>query len=78
MNAREAIKTLTEEDLLKKSLQKTLLLSFQHHGYSYQECSELAEIAIGPIQHALDLAHAAYKFHLEAVQTDNRASVIYL
>lgn len=54
-------------DVLRDTLHSSLFHSFLRAGYEDEECVKLTEIAIGPVSHALDLAHAAYKLHIEAI-----------
>jgi hypothetical protein len=62
----EGIKELEPQDQLYLELRRSLLISFERAGYDYQECIKLTDIAISPVHAALNLAHEAYKIHIEA------------
>lgn len=68
---------LKTKDLLRESLCGSLFHSFLRAGYSDKECAKLVDIAIGPVVHALQLAHAAYKFHVEAISIMQSVNPIY-
>lgn len=63
-------------DMLRDTLQSSLFHSFLRAGYEDEECGKLTEIAIGPVSHALDLAHAAYKLHIEAFNARPQPQVL--
>lgn len=63
------------EDPLRRSLKYALLFEFATHGYSREEAMQLAEIAVRPIEHALQMAQDAAKLHLEAVALALHAQV---
>lgn len=65
----KAVKSLELEDTLYNALRQTLLFSFQRAGYGWEECHKLTDIAISPVHSVLNLAHEAYKIHLEAAST---------
>jgi hypothetical protein len=58
-----------ERDLLRDTLRSSLRHSFLTAGYEDEEACKLVEIAIGPIHQVLELAHAAYKLHIEAIES---------
>jgi hypothetical protein len=68
---------LETKDLLRESLCGSLFHCFLRAGYSDKECAKLVAIAMGPVVHALQLAHAAYKFHVEAISTMQSVNPIY-
>ena len=57
------------EDTLRANLLGSLFRSFKLAGYDDAESEFLAGIAIGPVDSALQLAQAAYKLHIEALET---------
>lgn len=59
-------------DLLRDTLRSSLRRSFLVAGYPDEEACRLVEIAIGPVHHALELAQAAYKLHVEALDIQPR------
>ena len=65
----EAIIRDRERNSLKETLQTSLFHSFLMNRYDAEESTKLTLIAILPVSSALELAHEAWKMHLEAINT---------
>lgn len=62
------MKGLIEQDALRHELRMALIWSFARAGYSNEESSKLADIAIGPVDQALKCAKAIYNLKVESVE----------
>lgn len=63
-------------DMNRASLKASLHWTFLNNGYDCQEATKLAEMAIGPVAKSLELAHAAYKLHIEAIESSVAKTVV--
>lgn len=65
------MKGLIEQDALRHELRMALIWSFARAGYSNEESSKLADIAIGPVDQALKCAKAIYDLKFESAMVES-------
>jgi hypothetical protein len=76
MSEQTAIRAFQPPDMLRHELRTALLFQFMRAGYGNEECSKLADLAIGPVAKALELAYAAYKLHVEAINVQSPRFIV--